>query len=118
MALCVVLVLCPYSILLSSGKHRSSFSSDCWSESTQVPIHGIANMLVLSIVQLLSMLALAVVLSGYERRAMALLHHRDAPIAYLLLGLGQPVADGGKLLMKGMSISQSIALPPLFAMPS
>jgi len=60
-------------------------------------------MLVLSIVQLLSMLALAVVLSGYERRAMALLHHRDAPIAYLLLGLGQPVADGGKLLMKSMS---------------
>ena len=49
------------------------------------------SMLVLVLVQLLSMLALAVVLSGYERRAMALLHHRDAPVAYLLLGLGNPL---------------------------
>ena len=52
------------------------------------------------LVELLVLLALAVVLSGYERRSMALLHNRDAPIAYLLLGVGQPVADGGKLLMK------------------
>lgn len=48
------------------------------------------------------MLALAVVLSSYERRSMSLLHNRDAPIAYLLLGLGQPIADGGKLVMKTM----------------
>ena len=47
------------------------------------------------------MLAMAVVLSSYERRSMSLLHNRDAPIAYLLSGLGQPVADGGKLVMKG-----------------
>ena len=65
------------------------------------------SMLVLVLVQLLSMLALAVVLSGYERRAMALLHHRDAPVAYLLLGLGQPIVDGGKLLMKSMSSMDS-----------
>ena len=60
-------------------------------------------MVVLVLAQLVSMLALAVVLSGYERRAMSLIHHRDAPIAYLLLGLGQPIADGGKLLMKSMA---------------
>ena len=47
------------------------------------------------------MLAMAVILSSYERRSMSLLHNRDAPIAYLLSGLGQPVADGGKLVIKG-----------------
>jgi len=54
------------------------------------------------VVEVLVLLVLAVVLSGYERRSMALLHNRDAPIAYLLLGMGQPIADGGKLLMKGV----------------
>ena len=48
------------------------------------------------------MLALAVVMSGYERRAMAMLHNRDAPIVYLLLGIGQPIADAGKLVTKSM----------------
>ena len=57
--------------------------------------------LVLSlVVELVVLLAMSVVLSSYERRCMSLLHNRDAPIAYLLAGLGQPVADGGKLLMK------------------
>ena len=48
------------------------------------------------------LLALAIVLSSYERRSMSLLHNRDAPVVYLLLGMGQPVADGGKLLAKSM----------------
>ena len=43
---------------------------------------------------------MAVLLSAYERRGMAYLHHRDGPTAYLLLGLGQPVAEGLKLLLK------------------
>jgi hypothetical protein len=49
------------------------------------------------------MLALAVVLSGYERRTMSMLHNRDAPVVYLLLGLGQPIADAGKLVSKSMA---------------
>ncbi len=56
--------------------------------------------LLLVLVELVAMLALSVVLSSYERRSMSLLHNRDAPIAYLLLGMGQPIADGGKLVMK------------------
>ena len=52
--------------------------------------------------ELVVLLALAIVLSSYERRSMSLLHNRDAPIAYLLLGMGQPVADGAKLLLKSM----------------
>ena len=56
----------------------------------------------LMLVHLIAMLALSVVLSGYERRAMALLHNRDGPICYLLLGLGQPIADGGKLVLKSV----------------
>ena len=55
----------------------------------------------LVLVEVVVMLAMAVVLSSYERRSMSLLHNRDAPIAYLLSGLGQPIADGGKLVMKG-----------------
>ena len=39
---------------------------------------------------------------------MALLHHRDAPVAYLLLGLGQPIVDGGKLLMKTMGVQHKL----------
>jgi len=54
-------------------------------------------------VQFIAMLAVSVVLSSYERRSMALLHNRDAPIAYLLMGLGQPIGDGGKLLMKSLT---------------
>ena len=50
------------------------------------------------------MLAMAVVLSSYDRRSMSLLHNRDAPISYLLSGLGKPTADGGKLVMKGTVI--------------
>ena len=57
-------------------------------------------MLVSLVAELIVLLAVAVVLSSYERRSMSLLHNRDAPIAYMLVGLGQPVADGGKLLMK------------------
>ena len=53
------------------------------------------------LVEVVVMLAMAVVLSSYERRSMSLLHNRDAPISYLLSGLGQPIADGGKLVMKG-----------------
>jgi len=56
--------------------------------------------MLLGLVELITMLALAVALSSYERRSMSLLHNRDAPIAYLLLGMGQPIADGGKLVMK------------------
>ena len=56
------------------------------------------------------MLALAVVLSGYERRSMSLLHNRDAPITYLLLGLGQPIADGAKLILKSMAIASYYTL--------
>ena len=69
--------------------------------------HGVLHTLVLSLLHVITMLALAVVLSGYERRAMALLHNRDAPLAYLLLGLGQPIADGGKLLMKTCVVEYS-----------
>ena len=60
------------------------------------------HMLVVSLLQTITLLALSVVLSGYERRSMALLHNRDAPVAYLLLGLGQPIADGGKLVIKSV----------------
>ena len=59
-------------------------------------------MVILLLVECIVLLALAVVLSGYERRCMSLLHNRDGPVVYLLLGLGQPVVDGGKLLMKSM----------------
>ena len=55
---------------------------------------------VAQLVELVCMLALAVLLSGYERRTMAMLHNRDAPTVYLLLGLGQPIADAGKLVAK------------------
>ena len=54
--------------------------------------------------ELVSMLALAVVLSGYERRTMSMLHNRDAPVVYLLLGLGQPIGDAGKLVSKSMVV--------------
>ena len=53
-----------------------------------------------SLLEVLVLLALSVVLSSYERRVMALLHNRDAPVVYLVGGLAQPVGDGGKLLMK------------------
>ena len=52
------------------------------------------------VVELLVLLAIAVVLSSYERRTMALLHNRDSPVVYMLSGIGQPVGDGGKLLLK------------------
>jgi len=38
---------------------------------------------------------------------MALVHNRDAPVIYLLGGMGQPVADGGKLVMKSTVNSRS-----------
>ena len=56
--------------------------------------------ILLLLVELVTMLALSIVLSSYERRSMSLLHNRDAPITYLMLGMGQPIADGGKLVMK------------------
>ena len=55
------------------------------------------------LVETLVLLAVAVVLSSYERRCMALLHNRDSPTVYLITGIGQPIADGGKLLMKSTS---------------
>ena len=58
------------------------------------------SLLVMILVELVVLLAVAVVLSSYERRTMALVHNRDSPIVYMLSGLGQPVVDGGKLLMK------------------
>ena len=68
---------------------------------------GITTLAVSLLVEVLSLLALSVVLSSYERRSMSLLHNRDAPVAYLIAGLGQPVADGGKLLMKTTVYSMS-----------
>ena len=59
--------------------------------------------IVLGVVELLGLLGMAVLLSAYERRGMAYLHHRDGPTAYLLLGLGQPIAEGLKLLLKTQS---------------
>ena len=52
------------------------------------------------LLEVIVLLAIAVVLSSYERRTMALLHNRDSPVVYLLTGVGQPIGDGGKLLMK------------------
>ena len=51
------------------------------------------------------LLAISVVLSSYERRVMSLLHNRDAPVVYLVSGLAQPVADGGKLVMKSTVVT-------------
>ena len=52
------------------------------------------------LVDLVALLAYAVVLSSYERRSMALLHNRDAPITWCLSGIAQPLVDGAKLLTK------------------
>ena len=70
-------------------------------------------MVLLLLIEIVVLLALAVVLSGYERRCMSLLHNRDGPVVYLILGLGQPIVDGGKLLMKSMlwSITVAITVP-------
>ena len=62
----------------------------------------------MTLLEFIVLLVVAVVLSSYERRAMSLLHNRDAPIAYLLLGLGQPIADGGKLLMKAVVVKRDV----------
>ena len=66
---------------------------------------------VLSAVEVLAILGYVVVLSSYERRCMALLHGRDGPTAYMLLGLAQPIADGAKLLCKGV-VHDGIVHPP------
>nr|ATQ37458.1 NADH dehydrogenase subunit 1 [Diplonema ambulator] len=56
--------------------------------------------IVLPLLDIIALLAYAVVLSSYERRCMAMLHMRDAPTCWGALGLLQPLADGGKLLLK------------------
>ncbi len=60
-------------------------------------LHG----MMLILIEALSLLAYVIILSSYERRMMSLMHNRDAPISWLLLGMGQPIADGAKLLLKG-----------------
>ena len=67
-------------------------------QTTGVLVHTI----ILALADVVCALALSVVMSSYERRCMSLLHNRDAPVAYLLMGLGQPVADGAKLVLKGV----------------
>ena len=62
-----------------------------------------------SLAQILSVLLLAVILSGYERRSMAAVHRRDGPTYHLILGMGQPVVEGAKLLLK----STTRPSPPL-----
>ena len=59
--------------------------------------------ILLALVDMLLVLLYAVVLSGYERRAMALLHNRDGPVVWGVLGLAQPLTDGTKLLTKGVA---------------
>ena len=56
-----------------------------------------------SLLELVATLAMAILLSGYERRAMAHLHQRDAPTVLLVLGMGQPVVEGAKLTSKATS---------------
>ena len=58
--------------------------------------------LLIALVDCIALLAYAVVLSGYERRCMAFMHNRDGPVAWGLAGLLQPLADGAKLLCKGV----------------
>jgi len=41
---------------------------------------------------------------------MSFIHQRDGPTVYLLLGMGQPLADGAKLLLKSMSTSSISSL--------
>ena len=60
----------------------------------------LASIAVMVLVEVIVLLAVSVVLSSYERRVMALVHNRDAPIVYMVSGMGQPIADGGKLTMK------------------
>nr|ATQ37485.1 NADH dehydrogenase subunit 1 [Rhynchopus euleeides] len=60
---------------------------------------------ILVIIEVLGILAGAVVLSSYERRAMAFLHSRDGPTVYLLLGLAQPLVEGAKLAIKSTAHS-------------
>ena len=64
-------------------------------------------MLVLSLLDILGVLLYAVVLSGYERRIMALLHNRDGPVVWGITGLAQPLVDGSKLLTKGVAVALS-----------
>ena len=56
------------------------------------------------VVDIVIVLVVAVVLSGYERRTMSMIHNRDGPVCYLVSGIGQPVADGGKLLAKSVVV--------------
>nr|QHQ98673.1 NADH dehydrogenase subunit 1 [Rhynchopus humris] len=66
------------------------------------------HLIVLVLVDVLVVLALAVVLSSYERRCMSFVHQRDGPTVYMLLGMGQPIVDGAKLLLKGLSSTHGV----------
>nr|QHQ98658.1 NADH dehydrogenase subunit 1 [Diplonema japonicum] len=61
--------------------------------------------LVMQLCDVVALLAYAVVLSSYERRIMSLMHSRDAPVAWAVLGLAQPLADGAKLVAKSTATS-------------
>ena len=56
----------------------------------------------MALLETIAVLALAVALSGHERRCMASLHSRDGPVAWGLLGLTQPLVEGAKLFMKSV----------------
>nr|APQ44785.1 NADH dehydrogenase subunit 1 [Diplonema papillatum] len=60
----------------------------------------VVHLLLHVLVDAVAMLACAVVLSTMERRCMSSLHNRDGPVSWGLSGVLQPLADGGKLLLK------------------
>ena len=97
----------PGSVVSTYGTTYSMWESPSASYASTV-----VTSLLLVLAELVVILAMAIVLSSYERRAMSLLHNRDAPVVYLLLGMGQPIADGGKLILKSMSSGVPRVLAP------